>query len=96
MFFYKIYSHTPKRIADILASRPCKVNRTAKKQSRKNPPNFYENLNANKNLLWYNIGRYYTSAGSPSDRREDIFPGEPCASAGGTMSERHDYNIRKT
>ena len=33
--------------------------------------------------------RHYTSAGSPSDRREDIFPGEPCASAGGTMSERH-------
>ncbi len=35
---------------------------------------------------------YYTSAGSPSDEGGH-FPGEPCASAGGCMSGRHDIMI---
>ncbi len=38
---------------------------------------------------WYNIDRYYTSANSPSDQREDNYLGELCTSAGGIMLEEH-------
>ena len=45
--------------------------------------------------LWYNIARYYACADSPSDQREDNFPGESCASPGGKHVRRAWYNNRK-
>ena len=44
-------------------------------------------------MIWYNVGRHYTSAGSPSDHREDIFLGEPCACPAGKHVRRTWYNI---
>ncbi len=44
---------------------------------------------------WYKVDRHDTIAGSLSDRREDIFPGEPCASAGGNMFGTTWYDVRK-
>ena len=37
--------------------------------------------------VWYNIGRYYTSADLQSDQREDYFHGKSCASPGEHMKK---------